>query len=283
MTLTVLADGNDDFPGAELFAINDTPERFAEVQAELFEPADRVNFHMNTLLVETGGRKILIDAGFGHFLGPRFGVQARALANAGVDPAEIDTVVITHGHADHFAGLLSPDLAPRFPNAKILWNAPEWDYWTSPRAVEDVTGSQLPQDIKDLFIATTQTVLTKTAPQVETVTVSDDLEIAPGLALSPAAGHTPHSVVAMLASQGRAMLYASDTTLLVQQNAIAPDWVAAFEYDGEALVKTRRRLLDRAASEEMVWFGYHAPFPALGRIARRGGAYAFVPSSWRWG
>jgi len=281
-TITVLADGNADFPGQDLFAINSTQEKFAEVQETLFEPADKVNFHMNTLLVEEGDRKIIIDAGFGHFLGENFGKQTVALANAGVGPSEIDTVIISHGHADHFAGLVDKNLKLRYPNAQIVWNKKEWDYWVSDQAVTDVRGSALPDSFKDLFISTTQTVLPIAASNLELVDVTKEVEFAPGITFLPAPGHSPHSLVILISSGKEELLYASDTTLLVKQNSIAPEWVSAFEYDGPSLVATRLKLLDRAAADGIAWFGYHASFPAVGRIRKNTTTYEFVESSWRW-
>lgn len=281
-TITVLGDGNDVFPGQDLFAVNSDPARFAEVQDQLLQPADSVDFHMNTLLVEEGDRTILLDAGFGHFLGPKFGRQAIALQNAGIDPADIDTVVISHGHADHFAGLVGLDLKLRFPNAQIIWNEAEWGYWTSDQAVSDVRSSPLPEGFKDLFIATTQTVLPIAAQNLELINVQRDVEIAPGVVLMPAPGHSPHSIVILIASGDQQLLHASDTTLLVKQNAIAPEWVSAFEYDAKGLVETRLKLLDQAASDGISWFGYHASFPAVGRIRKTSTAYEFVDTPWQW-
>ena len=281
-TITVLADGNDDFPGQGLFALNASQEEFADVQEALFEPADSVNFHMNTLLVEEGDRKILIDAGFGHFLGSSFGRQTTALQNAGIDPSDIDMVIISHGHADHFAGLVDSNLALRFPNAQIVFNEREWGYWTSDQAVTDVRKSALPDAFKDLFISTTQAVLPVAAQNLELVNVAAETEIAPGITLIPAPGHSPHSMVILLTSGSEQLLYASDTTLLVKQNSIAPEWVSAFEYDGPSLVETRLRLLDRAVADKISWFGYHSSFPAVGRIRKTSSAYEFIDASWRW-
>jgi len=59
-------------------------------------------------------------------------------------------------------------------------------------------------------------------------------------------------------------------------------FVGAFEIDPTNVVSARRRLLDRAAAEGLLWHGYHAPFPALGRIAARGDAYEFVPVASEW-
>ena len=142
--------------------------------------------------------------------------------------------------------------------------------------------SPLPDGFKDLFVDTKRTALPLVADRVERVDPARESEIAPGVVLIPAPGHTPHSMVVMIASGDEQVLYASDTTLLVRQNAIAPEWVSAFEHDADALVKTRLALLDRAATDGLGWFGYHASFPALGRIRRTGGTFEFVPDPWNW-
>lgn len=283
-TLTILADGSALFPGAELFAVNIDPAEFAQTQERLFEPAANTNFHMNTLLIEEGDRKIVVDAGAGHFFGDAFGRQALALRNAGVDPADIDTVVITHGHPDHFGGLLTRDLTSAFANAQIVWDGREYDYWTSEAAVSALRGSQIPEDFVSGFISTSQTVLPAIAPQIERVNLGEagEIDVAPGVTLIAAPGHTPHSLVVLVSSGDEQLLHASDTTLLPAQNAANPDWVSAFELDPTNVVPTRRRLLDRASADGITWFGYHAPFPALSRVRASGDAYEYVPVSWTW-
>ena len=281
-TITVLADGNALFPGQELFAVDASPEEFAEVQGRFLQPAGNAEIAMNTLLIEEDGRKILIDAGPGHFLGDSFGRQALALRNAGVDPAEIDTVIITHGHADHFGGLVDKDMNLRFPKARIIWNEREWAYWSSERSVKDVRASAQPEGFKDFFINVPKAVLPVAAPNVDRLDVRSEHEVAPGVLLLAAPGHSFASMVVLIESEGKQLLYASDTTLLVKQNTVAPEWVSAFEYDGPSLIDTRKRLLDRAAADGIAWFGYHAHFPALGGIRRTGSGFEFVETPWRW-
>lgn len=278
--ITILADGASLFPGAEVFAVNADPAQFKAVQARAFEPETSVNFHMNTVLVEEGNRRILVDAGAGHFFGEGFGRQALALKNAGIDAASIDTIVITHGHPDHFAGLLGPDLKPRFPNAKIVWDEREWAYWSTPGAIADLQRSKIPPAFVETFSKAIRAVLPATAARNEYV--SGQTEIAPGVTFLPAPGHTPHSAVVLVTAGDKQLLVASDTTVLVQQNALHPEWITVFEMDAQQLVATRRRLLDRAAADKILWLGYHAPFPALGHIRATATAWEFVPVSWRW-
>jgi hypothetical protein len=60
-----------------------------------------------------------------------------------------------------------------------------------------------------------------------------------------------------------------------------PEWQPVLDMDGEAAVATRRRLLDRAASDRMLVQGYHFPFPASGHIAKNGSGYELVAVEWR--
>src|SRR5580698_5429549 len=79
-------------------------------------PPDKVTMSVDALLVRLPGRLVLLDAG----LGPSdHGVLTASLALAGVKPAQITDVLITHGHLDHVGGLLDAAGKPTYPNAVI--------------------------------------------------------------------------------------------------------------------------------------------------------------------
>ena len=80
---------------------------------------------INTFLIDSGSQLVLIEAGAGDLFAPEAGLLSSNLRRAGVDPARIGAVVLTHIHADHSGGLMKGG-AKVFPNAKVY--VPERDY-----------------------------------------------------------------------------------------------------------------------------------------------------------
>ena len=106
-------------------------------------------------------------------------------------------------------------------------------------------------------------------------------EVAPGITSIPAYGHTPGHTAFAVASGNQSVLLMGDAVRNPYLFARNPHWQPSFDMDGPLAVKTRRRMLDRAAADRMLVEAYHFPFPACGYIARSGRGYEFVPSEWR--
>ena len=79
---------------------------------EAFRPARRTS--VNTFLIHSKGRLAIIDTGSGNYLLPTAGFVQHNLAAAGIDPKSIDTVLLTHMHPDHSAGLTDPKTGETF-------------------------------------------------------------------------------------------------------------------------------------------------------------------------
>jgi glyoxylase-like metal-dependent hydrolase (beta-lactamase superfamily II) len=225
------------------------------------------------LLVNTGSKLILIDTGTAGQLGPTTGHMAGALAAAGVQPSQIDTILISHFHPDHINGIKTKDNAVVFPNAEIKVPAAEWAYW-----MDDANMAKAPEAARPAWL-NVRRIFGDIAAKVEKFEPSK--EVAPGITSIAAPGHTPGHTVFAVASGNQSMLVLGDTTnnpLLFVRN---PDWHAVFDTDGPLAAETRKKLLERATVDKMLVQGYHFPFPAAGHIVRTATGYDVAPVMWQ--
>ena len=132
----IVNDGNivaSPFPPNRFFANAPTKQLHQVLQQHGIEP-DRCKKEtsLNCLAIDTGKHRILVDTGLGTSgLAPDAGNLLDTLVAEGMESRNIDTVILTHGHFDHIAGLtdINGDLA--FPNARYMMWKTEWDYWNS--------------------------------------------------------------------------------------------------------------------------------------------------------
>jgi glyoxylase-like metal-dependent hydrolase (beta-lactamase superfamily II) len=268
---TAVADGTFPYPSAG-FAANVPPERVAAELAAHGRPTDAIVTPYTCLVIETGRHRVLVDTGIGPLppgLPDTTGRLRANLAAAGIDPTQIDTVVLTHGHADHIGGTLDADGAVAFPNARfVMWRA-EWEYWTAEPSLAEL---RIDDHLKDLLRQWARTNLPPLRDRM--VLVDREGEIVPGITALPAPGHTPGQMALAVSADGQTLLHLVDVALDPIRLA-HPDWVAAFDYDPAQTVATRRRLFDRAAEEPALVLAYRIRFPGLGRVARSG-------EGWHW-
>src|SRR5690606_22724464 len=104
----LVSDGGFPMDPAQILGKTPTPEELERARREAFLDRAEVPGHVNTLLVEAEGRRMLVDTGCGSGFGPSTGRLLDHLRAAGVEPESIDLVLITHLHPDHAGGLLTP-------------------------------------------------------------------------------------------------------------------------------------------------------------------------------
>src|SRR3954471_2767044 len=102
-----------------------------------FLPSDNAVLEQNVLVLNTGNRLVLFDTGMGSvkLFGPTTGKLMSTLKQAGIDPKDIDAVVMSHAHIDHCGGCMADDGTRNFPNAQYYIAQADYDYWTDAQKV----------------------------------------------------------------------------------------------------------------------------------------------------
>ncbi len=243
---------------------------------------DGDDWDRNVLLVNTGQHHVLIDTGNGDALSPP-GLLLDRLTTAGIPPAAIDVVILSHGDIDHIAGLMDARGNIAFPHARHVLAREEWVFWsshtqrTSPKHLE-VMGEEWTQ-LAETFPRTRLVQLRDTLELIEAET-----EIVPGIYAMAAPGHTP-GMIAIAVSSGNEqlyfiadMIYSDDVTYAGEELSEAignPEWHAVVDVDPIGAIMTRDQLFERVASEQTLLMAYHLPFPGLGHVVAH-------DRSWRW-
>lgn len=247
----------------------------ADVQAALeaaFLPKDTLNIPYTPLVVNTGRNLVLIDTGFADNGLPTTGGTLANMGAAGIDPKDIDTVIISHFHGDHIQGARLKSGAASYPNAEIMVPAPEWAFW-----MDDARMAQAPEAMKPSF----NIVRRVFGPVAKDVRPYEwGKEIVPGITTVAAPGHTPGHTAYVIQSGNSRLLVLSDTTNHPALFVRNPDWSAVFDMNADQARETRHKLLDMAATERLQVAGFHFPFPATGHIAKDGNRYQLVPVAW---
>ena len=235
---------------------------------------DTVIFSVNAFLIRSGGRIALIDTGSGNYLGPTLGHLVTNMKAAGVMPAVIDTVLLTHMHPDHSAGLTDMTTGERnFPNAELVVHANEPPHW-----YDDARMAAASELYKHLHFQMTRE---QTQPYRDRMRTFLKGEVFPGVTAIPAHGHTPGHTAFLVESNNERLLVWGDTIHIPEVQFTRPEIAMVPDTDPDAAVASRRRMLDMAASERLPVTGMHMHFPGFGHVTRERDGYRFHPEPWR--
>jgi glyoxylase-like metal-dependent hydrolase (beta-lactamase superfamily II) len=266
---TVLSDGYFSYPAPWLFP-NADPARLAAALEARGISQGGVLCPYTCLLVQSGRNVILVDTGAGDAARTSGALGAR-LEMEGVRPRDVDTVVLSHAHPDHIGGTIDAFSRPVFRNARHVLAESEWEFWTAART--DLRALRVPDELKGNRALSARRCLGALRFQVELA--DRETEIAPGVRVIPAPGHTPGHLAVLISSGGQHLLNIGDAAVH-PLHLEEPEWENGFDLESAAAGKTRCQLLERALSERMHVMAFHFPFPSVGRVAAR------AAGGWDW-
>jgi glyoxylase-like metal-dependent hydrolase (beta-lactamase superfamily II) len=261
--LTPLLDGYLRLDGGAMFGV--VPKTLWQKRA----PADdrnRITMAMRPLLVRGPGPLMLIDAGCGDKMDARsadiYGFDRRenldvTMERAGVRAEDIAVVLASHLHFDHAGGFTARDASgrvrPRFPNARYLVNAGEWEDAMHPH--ERNRASYFAENYVPLQDAGVLDLM------------EDDQVAAPGIRLRRTGGHTRFHQIVYIESAGKTAVFAAD--LIPTTAHVDVPWIMAYDLYPMETLEFKRAFIKEAVEREYVVFFEHDPVIAAGIIRKK--------------
>lgn len=270
--LTALYDGIWYVPIDDSFVRNAKADEVDAALTAAFLQPRVLPVSFTALLVNTGTRLVLIDTGTAGQIADTAGVMLDNLKVSGVEPAQIDTILISHFHPDHIDGIKTKDGAKVFPNAEIWVPEPEWAFWMNDANVGRYSGSV------HRYFLNARRIFSDISSEVQRF--KPGTEVSPGIVSIAAYGHTPGHTAFSIHSGNQSLMVMSDTARNPYLFVRHPEWQPMFDMDGPDAATARRTMLDRAAADRMLVAAYHFPFPACGHIVRNGAGFEFEPAMW---
>ncbi len=276
--ITVVSDGMNRLAIPDGFVVNASRAEINAALGAAFMEPDVFLGPYNPIVVNTGTHRALIDTGNGElaFRASR-GATGQLLANlaaAGIAPESIDTVILSHYHADHINGLLRADDSLAFPNARIIVPGPEHRYWMNDEAMRAAATPRIAAVFRNARRVFRPEVLARL--QIR----EWGEEVIPGITAVATPGQTPGHTAHVVASGEQRLFVQADVTHAPYLFVRHPEWHPFYDHDPAQAEATRREVYERLVRERWLVQGYHYPFPGLAHIEKAGSGYREVPAIW---
>ena len=260
---------------AKTMATNADTADFGNWLEDRFLPKDVLDWPLNVIVVRSGRRTILVDAGLGVEFPdfPRAGQTVNRLEAAGIDLSTVTDVVLTHLHMDHVGGLLTDGLKERLrPDLHIHVAAAEAEFWEAP----DFSQTDMPAPVPNALRSIASRFLDEYRGQIKTF--ESEYQVAPGVLVARTGGHTPGHSIVRLASGGDGLTFAGDAVFAPGFDN--PEWHNGFEHNPEESARVRVQLLRELAATGEALVATHLPFPSVCHVATAGDVFRCVPAGW---
>lgn len=265
--VTALLDGDIEI---ELKLYSGDAAEIAKHSAQSYQPSPPRS-HVNAFAVNTGEQLYLVDTGTGVLLGSSLGRVTENLVLAGINPDQIDAILLTHLHPDHFGGM-TMEGRPTFKNADVYVAEADAKFWLSAEMAD-----KAPADFKSFF----QMAAAAIKPYAHRLKpIPSNGEIGPGVSAISLPGHTIGHSGFVFASEKQQMLIWGDIVHNAALQFDRPEWTLAFDSDQTQAAAARKRAFDMASADKLLVAGMHLPFPGLGFVERTSSAYRYHPDFW---
>jgi len=253
-------------------------ENMAQALKDHSEPLDHIPLYVNVMVIRKGNEIAVIDAGFGGPEKKNRGWFMAGLEQIGIHPDQVTHTFLSHTHSDHIAGFTT-DGKPTFKNAAFYITPEEYNYWRSPNPDFSKT-KRNPKAIPGM-IKQAQKHLEILTPVKEFTPVGTSL-LGGAITVENGFGHTPGHAIFRIRSGDDELLHMVDLAhnhLLMFQN---PTWKIGWDNNLELAAQTRKRVFTEASTKKTRVYGFHLPFPGLGRIVKQGKGYRWEAERLVW-
>ena len=204
-------------------------------------------------------------------MGSSLGRVVENLVLAGINVDQIDAILLTHLHPDHFGGM-TIEGKQVFKNAEVYVSEADAKFWLS---VESAEKAQ--PEFKPYFEMAADAI----KPYAHRLKpIPSNGEISAGVSALPLPGHTVGHTGYMFSSEKQQMLVWGDVVHNAALQFTKPDVTLAFDTDAAQAAAARKRAFDMAAADRLLVAGMHLPFPGLGFVERAGAQYRYHPDFW---
>jgi glyoxylase-like metal-dependent hydrolase (beta-lactamase superfamily II) len=223
-------------------------------------PASGFRHTANAVLIKAPRQNILIDTGTGSG-----GIIIEKIRSLGVAPENVDAVIISHLHGDHF-GSLQRDGAAVFPRAKVYVSARDHEYFTRTNVNQGAVAALAPYGSR-LTIFDPPALGQRLRPLIT------------GISPIAAYGHTPGHTIFLIEDRRERLLIVADLLHVALVQFPVPEISATFDVDPAQAAVTRRQVLNWAAANRVPIAGMHIVYPGLGNVTVEGEGFKFTPAN----